>query len=141
MKIKGETYGGEFAATWAPTNNIKFSAGCTFLQMLLHRNRRATAQDAEIAERQSPENQFHVRSFIDLPHNLQLDTALYFVDRLEAHNIPSYTRVDARLGWKPLSRLDVSLGAQNMFRKEHEEFGEGNSKIERNVYFKFTLKF
>ena len=139
--VNAETYGGELAATWEPTNKIKFSAGYSYLQMLLHRNSRANAKDAEIAEGQSPNNQFNVRAYIDLPHNLQFDSGLYYVDRLDKEKIPSYTRIDSRLGWKPLDRLDVSLGAQNMFRKEHEEFGDGNSKIERNVYFKLTLKF
>jgi iron complex outermembrane recepter protein len=55
--------------------------------------------------------------------------------------VPSYTRVDARLGWKPLSNLDVSVGGQSLLRRRHEEFGEGNSQIERNVYLKCTFKF
>jgi len=139
--VDAETYGGELALSWEPLSRLKFSATYSYLQMLLHSDRRVKAADSEIAEGQSPEHQFSVRAFVDLPHNLQFDTAVYFVDRLDAYDISSYTRVDARLGWRPLEKLDVSIGAQNLFREKHEEFGENNAILERNVYLKVTFKF
>lgn len=139
--VKGETYGGELAATWEPAAWIKISGGYSFLQILLHRESRSRDANAEAGEGQTPEHQFNVRMFVNLPHKLQFDTALYFTDRLETLNIPSYTRLDARLGWQPTAHFDLSAGAQNILRERHEEFGSNGAWIERNVYLKLTLKF
>ncbi|MBI3831764.1 MAG: TonB-dependent receptor [Planctomycetes bacterium] len=149
--MRGETYGGEFSANWDPIDRVKFSAGYSFLKILLHKDSNARAKDAEIAEGQTPEHQFQFRSLVDLPHNLQFDTAVYFDNRLksigfdsnknEAIDSPSYTRLDVRLGWRPTEHLDLSVGGQNLLKTRHEEFGPGSSEIERNVYLKLTLKF
>ncbi|MBE7465827.1 MAG: TonB-dependent receptor [Planctomycetes bacterium] len=139
--VEGETYGAEIAAKWNPTDYIHFSFNYTYLQMLLHASDRARAADSEAAEERSPEHQFHARMFVTLPHHLELDTGVYFSDELESLGIPSYVRLDARLGWRPVSMFELSVGAQNLNRKRHEEFAPDGSQIERNLYVKCTLRF
>ncbi|MCW8129014.1 MAG: TonB-dependent receptor [Planctomycetota bacterium] len=139
--MRGETYGGEFAANWNPTDAIRFGAGYSFVKILMHKDSNAFAKDAEFPEGLTPQHQFFVRSFIDLPHNLQFDAAVYFYDKLKASEVPSYTRLDARLGWAPTKNLDLSIGAQNFLQPDREQYGPGGSRIERNLYVKFTMKF
>ena len=94
----------------------------------------------------SPQHQFHVRSYINLPGNFEFDTALYYVDILPNQGVPSYIRVDARLGWHPLDALELSLVLQDAFDKQHLEFGNRSgsvqpTEIERSIYGKITLRF
>lgn len=139
--MRGETYGGEFAATWLPVDRFRIQAGYSFMKLLLHKDSNARAKDAEDAEGQSPEHQFNVRTWLDLPHNVELDTALYFVDGLKNLNVPSYTRLDVRVGWRPVSHFEVSVGGQNLLRGRHEEYAPDQAWVERNLYLKCTLKF
>lgn len=139
--VRGETYGGEVSAVWAPIDRIRLTAGYSFLKTLLHQDSNSHANDAEVAEGQSPEHQFHTRMFVDLPNNLEFDTAVYFVDGLKTLEIPSYTRLDARLGWRPTRHFDISIGGQNLLRERHQEYAPEQNWVERNVYVKFTLKF
>lgn len=141
--MEGESYGIEVAGNWNVTKAWRITAGYTLLQMQLHSER---PQD-ELLEGDSPQNQFHLRSYLDLPHRFQIDTALYYVDSLATRNVPSYTRWDVRLGWKPLQKhdLDLSLVVQNLLDPQHPEFGSGflvlPHEIERSVYGKATWRF
>jgi iron complex outermembrane receptor protein len=114
--------------------------------MQLHRKTGSTEITSENAEGDSPVHQFHLRSFLDLPYNLQFDSAIYYVDALSNQRVPSYTRLDVRLGWSPREDLDLSLAFQNILDPQHPEFGATSplvipTEIERSVYGKVTWRF
>jgi iron complex outermembrane receptor protein len=100
-------------------------------------------------ERRFPRNQISLRSSMDLPGNLELDAALYYVDpvTLATFSVPSYTRLDLRLGWQPLGddTLDVSIVGQNLLEGEHREFGrellEAETHVQRGVFALVRVKF
>ena len=94
----------------------------------------------------SPRQQFSLRSYMDLPYNLELDSALYYSDGLDGYNVPSYTRLDMRVGWKPVEWADVSLMLENLLDNQHPEFGgydEGivPTEVPRSFYGKVTFRF
>jgi iron complex outermembrane receptor protein len=82
-----------------------------------------------------PEQQFNVRSYVDLGEDWELDTAFYAVDKMgPGYEIAEYTRVDVRLGWAPAESLDLYVGVQDVghaTRSEYDAFD--NSR--RSVYF------
>ena len=43
--------------------------------------------------------------------------------------VPSYTAVDARLGWRVSRDFDVSLALQNLFDPSHPEFSFGTAAM------------
>jgi iron complex outermembrane receptor protein len=144
-KVQGHTYGIEFAPTWRPTDNWKLSLGYTFLKMHLKRQRSSNDPTTKNSKGDSPQNQFHLRSFLDLPYDLNLDLALYYVDSLPNQSVPSYIRVDSRLGWHLTKDIELSVAVQNLFDRKHAEFGPSflvtPTKIERSVYGKITWRF
>jgi len=95
----------------------------------------------------NPQHQFSLRSELDLPYDLEFDTALYYVDNLSNQGVSSYVRADARLGWKPLKNLELALVGQNLLDGSHSEFGGiyvlpyQPSQVERSFYGKLTWRY
>jgi iron complex outermembrane recepter protein len=149
----GSTYGFEAVATWQATPWWRWQPTYTFLKMDLHaRADGASPPDegsvAEI-EGSSPENQFSIRSSIDFPRGVTLDTDLRYVDSLPYFDINSYFELDARLAWQINKNWEVALVGQNLLHDQHAEFGPTYVKtqlgqvtdIPRSVYFKLTYRF
>jgi iron complex outermembrane recepter protein len=143
--MRGETYGAEFSANFTITKDWKLSAGYTALKMQLHQNSPAAIPGSENAEGDSPQNQLHLRSFLDLPYHLQFDNMVYYVDKLANRGVPSYVRWDVRLGWRPTPNFELSLNVQNLLDDRHPEFGPNYlvspTEIERSIYAKATWRF
>ncbi len=145
----GETEGIETAATWEATKHIKISGGYTLFTEALA----ITGATATVASGTAPKQQFNLRSYVDLPYNIQWDTMLYYVDTLYGANdgfgdtvtVPAYTRLDMRLGWTAMPGLDLSLIGQNLLKSEHAEYSpflyQTPEEISRSVIAKATLRF
>jgi iron complex outermembrane receptor protein len=145
-KMHGEAYGVESVAHWTPTKWWKLTASHSWLQVQLHRDPSSPGGTEEGEEGEDPEHQFQLRSYLNLPRNLEFDTALYYVDGLVGLNIPSYTRLDARLGWHPAQNLRLSVGVQNLLDNRHLEFtdisgGFVSTEVKRTLYGRVTLEF
>jgi len=142
--LDGETYGTELSATYQAMDNWRLNAGYTFLQMQIHPDGSSSTRDATI-EGQAPHNQLHLRSYLDLADDFELDCSLNYVDNLPSGDIPHYLRFDARLGWHTAKNLELSVVGQNLFDKRHSEFGaEGNqvpTEAERALLVKLTYRF
>ncbi len=155
--LEGETYGFELASTWQPTDWWRIRANYTFLKMNLHKEAGSTDPLNEQAEGDSPEHQVGIRSLMDLPHNIELDTGLRYVDSLDLRRrfvalpgedlrIPGYVVGDVRIGWRPNYNWEISIACQNLFNKEHQEFapsflGTQETLVETSVYAKVTFRY
>jgi outer membrane receptor protein involved in Fe transport len=87
-----------------------------------------------------------MRSSVSLPWNLQWNASAYFVNRLPAQSIASYTRLDTGLTWRAGDRVSVNIAGQNLLKDLHEEFAGSNSSVQsgmmrRNVYAKIVWSF
>ena len=120
--MHGETYGAEAAVRWKVLNRWTLSPGYAFLVMHLHPD--STGQDFRTpagTEGGSPTHQAQLRSHLILPGHLQFDVSGFFVGRLRAQGVPSYTRLDAGVTWEPGERFSVSVVGQNLLRDHHIE--------------------
>ena len=142
--MRGETYGFETSANWNVSHNWKLRSGYSFLRMQLHRYPTSRDTASEGAEGQSPRHQFQFHSFLKLPRNFDFDASLYHVSRLVTDRIPSYTRVDARLGWRFNEHVEMSVALQNLLDKQHpESLGTvvRSSEARRGAYGKLSWRF
>jgi iron complex outermembrane receptor protein len=93
----------------------------------------------------SPKQQAQLRSKLDLPHGLEWDTSAYFVGALRYAAVPSYTRLDTRLGWRAGEFVEFSVAGQNLLTPRHIEFGDGIqvhvTQVERSIAGKVTWRF
>lgn len=145
--LHGDTYGLELAPTWQVTDWWRLRPSYSLLKMQLQTNPGSTDMTSvAFEEGSSPQQQFSLRSTMDLPHHLTFDWTLRYVDRLPALNISSYFALDLRIGWHPSPGLEVALVAQNLFSAHHAEFvptfiGTQRTEVPTSVYAQVTWHF
>ncbi len=137
----GETHGVELASTWEVTKWLKFNGSYSIYESHLN----IIGSTLVTKQGTAPNQQFNIRSYVDLPYNMQWDTMLYHVDQLPAVPVPAYTRLDTRIGYTPMKGLDLSLIGQNLLKSEHEEYTgfiyQPTEEIGRSVLAKATFRF
>ncbi|MGA1791918.1 MAG: TonB-dependent receptor plug domain-containing protein [bacterium] len=166
---EAETYGVELAAEWDALPWWRISASYTYLHMLVSQDDRHPPPpfDPNFAfpvdpnfpffpppfdvslDKSIPNHQFVIHSSMDIYRNLEIDLDLRHVDNLDIF-VPSYTELDARLGWKPREDLEISIVGRNLLHDHHPEFlshgflpysGGENIEVERSIYGKITCGF
>ena len=97
-------------------------------------------------------NKWRLQSYVNLSKSWKLDTFLYWTSRASPTNsfgpeipVPSYTRLDVRIGYRPRSHWQLSLAGQNLLEARHleavSEIFTGYSYVNREVYLKSTWQF
>ena len=145
--IYGETYGLELSVNWKVAKHWTLNQGYSFLAMHLHED--ATSQDSTTVpgtQRGFPSQQAQLRSHVELGNHWQWNALAYFVGRLPAPAVPSYTRLDTNVIWQPSKRFSISLVGQNLLSDHHLEYigpdqTEQSSLIKRSAYAKITWQF
>lgn len=151
--LHGHTYGAEATATWRVKDWWRLQPTYTLLLMdLAARTDRGGYTDNNSArqfEGSNPQNQFSLRSSMDLPHHVSFDTTLRYVDELPASRIGSYFELEARLAWQITKNLEAAIVGQNLLHDQHAESGPSyiktqnglTSEIPRSFYAKLTWRF
>ena len=135
------SYGAEFSGNWNVTHGWRLSPGYSFL----HIDANGYTAGLSSPPGASPNHQFQVRSLLDLPHHLEWDNTLGFVSKLTFGDVPAYTRLDSRIGWRVGEFIELSVVGQNLFTPRHAEFfysyGLNQTLVERSVFAKVTWRF
>lgn len=139
--MDGDTYGAEFSATWDPIDWWQITGSYTYVKIDLHADQKlplALRSSQEVAERQTAQNRFYIRSSFDIPGNVEFDLIGRYVDTLPAFPlVEGYMAVDARLAWKPRPNIEVAVVGQNLFDNHRPETGANALtlvEVERSVY-------
>lgn len=118
----------------------------TYSYINLDSNQGPAAQVGSLggAQAGNARNRFAIRSKLDLPRRWEWDATLYYVSSLD-NGIPSYTRLDTRLGWRLNSHAEVNLIGQNLRQPEHLEFFTEDyvrsNEIKRSAYLELKFPF
>jgi iron complex outermembrane receptor protein len=148
--LEGETYGVEITADYQVLDWWRLHAGYDLLKEHIHVKPGEMDINNGLNETSDPQNQFSLRSSMDLPKNIEFDAGLRWVDTLHNNNgtttgtVPSYFELDARLAWHPTKRLELAIVGQNLLHDHHPEYGFPSSnreEIARSVYGKVTFGF
>jgi len=140
--IRGTSYGVEVAADWSVRQGWRLGGSYSFLRLSL-RNAPGSldASTASSTSGSAPRHMATLVSRADLAGHTTLDAVLRYVDRLRSRNIPAYTSLDLRLGWRPVAALELAVTGQNLLDPHHAEFpGGGGETVEvrRGVYGTLT---
>jgi iron complex outermembrane recepter protein len=151
--LEGDTYGFEASANYQILDGWRLHGGYDLLKEDVHVKPGSVDVDGALNETADPQQQFSLRSSVDLLRNVELDTMFRWVDKLTmdssptggpiAGTVPNYCEMDARLGWRVNNHLELSLVGQNLLHSHHVEYGFPNSSqeaIERSVYAKISYR-
>lgn len=149
--LEGETYGAEFDVSYQVMDWWRLRLGYTYLEEDIRV--RSGFRDANLARSETtadPRHQFSIRSYLDLPYEIEVDCGARYVDRLNniaggrLGTVPGYVEADLHIGWHPTKNLELSIVGQNLVHDHHPEFGfpsPTRPEIERSVYGKITWRF
>jgi iron complex outermembrane receptor protein len=145
-RMRGESYGLEASANLNLTHRWKVRGGYSFARPDFRNDLEDPIATVAEVEGGIPRHQFQLHSHLKLFGNFELDNSLYRVSRLPAPQIPGYTRLDLRLGWRVGEKLELSLGLQNLLDDRHPEFNGFDllaltSQVKRSIYGKATWRF
>ena len=143
-EIKGHAHGAELFLTDALTPSWNVAFGYSFLELstITDGGLRSTMKTSAA----DPQHQLQLRSFLQLPRQLQLDTSAYYVGRIGTA-VPAYLRLDMQLAWHPAKCWELSITGQNLLRARHAEFFGTNGEsamatpAQRMVNGKVTWRF
>jgi iron complex outermembrane receptor protein len=140
---KGESYGAELAGDYLVTDGWRLRAGYTELQIRIRPKSGSTDPTRGGSESHDPNRWFSLRSSLDLPGHVEFDATFRFVTHIANQRVPEYGELDARLAWRPISKLEISIVGQSLLHDQHAEFGAAATRqeIERGVYGKVTWSF
>jgi iron complex outermembrane recepter protein len=146
-KMYGTTEGVEAFAKWNLTNRWTLSPGYSFLEMHLHTDS-SSMDTVSVADTQGsyPGHQAQLLSHLEISKKLAWDANAYFVGRLPAQFVSSYTRLDLQLTWRLAERVTLNVVGQNLLNDHHAEFNDylqsvNSSFIKRSAYAKLTWQF
>jgi iron complex outermembrane receptor protein len=148
--LKAETYGLELSANYQALNWWRLHGGYDLIKEHVHVRPGAMDINAAHNETADPQQQFFLRSSMDLPGNVELDGALRWIDRLPINQgstvkmVPSYFEMDVRLAWHATKNLEFSIVGQNLLHDHHPEYGfpsPTRTEIPRSVFGKISWHF
>ena len=143
--VNGHANGAEFLLTDAVAANWNVALGYSFFQ-LSATDDEGLRSSSEIGKISTPRHQLQLRSFIQLPRHLELDSSAYYVGRIGS-DVRAYLRLDTQLSWHPAKRLEVSIAGQNLLHARRAEFAgnffesELSTPVQRTVNGKITWRF
>jgi iron complex outermembrane recepter protein len=151
--LEGQTYGAEMSGNYQVLEGWRLHAAYDLLKEDIH----AISGQVDFAgghyETADPQQQFSLRSSVDLTRDIDLDATLRWVDELHMvesptdgpalGTVPSYVELDARVGWRVTQHLELSLVGQNLLHDRHVEYGfpsASQEAIARSVYAKVSYR-
>jgi iron complex outermembrane receptor protein len=145
-RMRGFTNGIEAWGTLQAAPNWRLSAGVTTLRKHLEVEPGSPDPTGPIALGNDPDQQWMLRSSLDLTGGHEVDLMVRRVGALSVQpnpgprpDVPAYTAFDLRWGWRINRSLDVSLTLQNLADREHAEF-DSASLFGRSAFLNFAWR-
>ena len=141
-KMEGTANGIEAWATFQATRKWRLSGGFTTLRKHLKLKPGSTDPVGPSALGNDPDQQWMLRSAFNFTDRHEFDVMVRHVSSLPQPAVPAYTAADVRFGWRASRDVEVSLMLQNLFDREHAEFGAapGRSEYQRGVFLKLLWR-
>jgi len=122
-RLDGLTRGVEVSLDWRPLSWWRLQPAYTWMTMSLPaQGDPAGALVAAVTRDTTPEQQFSLRSSMDLSAGRQFDLWLRYVDDVRLGNVPSYWSLDMRYAVRLNRNVELSLVGQNVLDRRRPEF-------------------
>jgi iron complex outermembrane receptor protein len=131
--MEGDTYGIELWGNYQVAEWWRLGPGFDWLHKNLRFKLGASQIGGTAIAGDDPTWQFLLRSSMNLNSKVKLDLDLRSVASLPAPASPSYTELNAHLGWALSERLQVSARGYNLLHSQHLELGTA-VPVDRSYY-------
>lgn len=133
--MEGTVTGIETWGAYQVSPQWRVSAGYTAMRTRLHLEPGSNDATATSAAGKTPSNTWQLRSALAVAQDGDLDIAVRHVAALSSPDVPAYTALDLRFGWRLQPNLELSLVAHNLLDADHGEYGDiaTRSRIPRTV--------
>jgi len=140
--MEGTTKGVEAWGSYQVTRMWRLSGGTVLLDQNLQRKPGSLDPTGPSALGNDPAYQWQLRSAMNLTDRHEFDIIVRGVAELPSPQVPAYTAVDARLGWRATRDIELSVTLQNLFDDKHPEFGAPatRSEFERGLFLKLLWR-
>jgi iron complex outermembrane recepter protein len=120
--MRGRATGLEMWGTYQAAPSWRLSGGFTALDETFWLKPGSDDATGPLAAGNDPSHTWQLRSSWSFSPRGEFDLGLRHVSALESNDIPAYTAVDARFGWRLRDGLELSLSGRNLFGR-HAETG------------------
>ena len=141
--LNGRSSGLEVSGHLQPFTRWRVHGGYTYLNTEITRDPDSRDLTGGVSEANDPTHLATLRSAVDLGYNLELDTWLRGVGELPNPRVPGYVELNARVGWRPSTRIELALIGQDLLHAQHPEFGTAiprRIEFERSVRASLTIR-
>lgn len=140
---EGRTRGIEAWGSWQAAPAWRLSAGMTAQRISTTLKAGSTdLSGATGLASNDPSQHWMLRSSFDIDQHKELDITLRRVGKLRLPEVPAYTSLDMRFGWRLTRELELSLIGQNLLDRSHPEFGAAanRSEFERSLFVRLLWR-
>lgn len=127
--MEGQATGIEAWGSWQASARWRLSAGMTALKERFRLKPGSNDAGSLRTVGRDPAHTAQLRSTWAIDDEREVDVALRRVGPLGSPQVPGYTAVDARFGWRLRPGLELSVSGHNL-TGSHPEFGAGATRIE-----------
>lgn len=132
-KLDATSYGAELAVAWAPLPWMSVRPFYGFLEIDADPHADSTdANTGENLEGGSPTHSAGLHLGMAPWSNVTMDAFARYVGRLPRPQVPAYTELNLRLGWRPLPDLELALVGADLLDDSHAESGAAPSRTNPN---------
>ena len=145
--LSGRTTGFEAALDWRPLNRWRLQASYSLVHVKFDASSDFGRNTyAQFIRDSAPRSQYSLRSLLDLERGRQLDFWLRHVAGIARGDIPAYTELDARYGWRVSNSFELSLVGQSLLHSRHREYFEDlvhspQLQVQRSFYVQAKWRF
>jgi len=140
--MQGHTYGVDIWAGYSVAEWWKLSAGLSEEREHFRSKPGSLGLFGGAEAGNDPRHRAFLHSSMNLGAHWQLDADLRDVGELPNPRVPGYTELNARLGWLPNDRWELSLSGMNLLHPWHQEYVAAYAnRIGRTFFLDARLKF
>jgi iron complex outermembrane receptor protein len=128
--MAGNTYGVEIWGNYQVSEWWRLAAGANWLHENLHFEPGSSGVGGIALAGNDPTYQVSIRSTMNLARDWLLNLDLRNIGALPNPASPSYTELNARIGWTVSPSVEISLTGSNLIHPHHLEFGTTSAPLQ-----------
>ena len=141
--LGARSYGGEATLMYQPLARLFLKGSYRFLDLDFSKEPDSRDTTGGSAEGNDAKHVAIVGAHLGLPRDVELAAFLRHASALPRPAMEGYTTMDARIGWRPTKRLEISVWGRNLLDRQHPEFVTTNSlneQVHRSGAIKLTWR-